>query len=136
MGSMLMLATGEAQYSGGARGINASPWIRLRSALWRAGGAEKRAGPAGRVAARVLANDALPRGRCRRRLAQVRVAEADSQERVGRRRRRGRHLHHPLELDQRLRVVALHVVRLADPVLRARRERVLRILGDEVEEIE
>ena len=43
---------------------------------------------------------------------------------------------HLLELGQRLPVVALHVVRLADPVLRVGHERMARVLGDEVQEVE
>ncbi len=46
------------------------------------------------------------------------------------------HLEHALELEQRMRIVALNVVRFPDPVLRARYQTVLRILRDEIHELE
>src|SRR5207245_8463370 len=45
-------------------------------------------------------------------------------------------LGHLFELDQRLTVVALRPVRLADPVLGVPRQRMPRVLRDEVDEVQ
>ena len=74
--------------------------------------------------------------RARGLVAKVALAEADLQQRVAGLGRARRALEHLLELDHRLAVVALHVVRLADPVQRVGDQRMTRVLGDEVEEVE
>src|SRR5439155_2559478 len=79
--------------------------------------AQERARPTSRLGGRVLAHHALPRLQGARVVAQAGVREADSQERVGGLGRGRRHLDHPLELEERLAIVALKVIRLTDPVL-------------------
>src|SRR5215510_16093672 len=81
------------------------------------GGVRSQEGPRQprRVGFWILANNSLPGLLGAGRVAQARVTESDLHERV-------RHLalsvfRHLLELDQRLAVVALRPVRLADPVL-------------------
>src|SRR4029453_17065720 len=106
-----------------------------RSLLAR-GGVRSQEGPRQprRVRFWILANDSLPRLLGARRIAQARVTESDLHERV---RRLARSVfRHLLELDQRLAIVALRPVRLADPVLSVPRQRVLGMLRDEVDEIE
>jgi hypothetical protein len=68
--------------------------------------------------------------------AQVELAVADLEECLAGLGRAGGDVQHLLELDLRLAIVVLDVVRLSDPVLRVGHQRVLRILGHEVEEVE
>src|SRR5438067_8845990 len=111
-----------------------TPSARPRLALGGRVLAEEGAGEPRRLSAGVLAHDPLPRRARAARVAEGPVAEPDLQERV--RDLARAHLEHFLKLDERLPVVALDVVRLADPVLRVGREGVLRIRADEVDELE
>src|SRR5256712_9838624 len=96
--------------------------------------AKERPRRAGRLRLRVVSRHALPCLPRPIRIAQVQVAQADLHEGLGR--LPVTELEDLLKLDQRLPVVVLHVVRLTDPVLGGPGERVLRIAGKEVEEIE
>src|SRR5205814_7401508 len=111
-----------------------TPRARPRLALGGRVLAEEGAGESRRLSAGVLAHDPLPRRARAARVAEGPVAEPDLQERV--RDLARAHLEHFLKLDERLPVVALDVVRLADPVLRVGRKGVLRIRADEADELE
>src|SRR5205814_6373270 len=111
-----------------------TPSARPRLALGGRVLAEEGAGESRRLSAGVLAHDPLPRRARAARVAEGPVAEPDLQERV--RDLARAHLEHFLKLDERLPVVALDVVRLADPVLRVGRKGVLRIRADEADELE
>src|SRR5262249_27643515 len=93
-------------------------------------------GLAGGVRGGELADDPSPHVVRPARFAKVRVAEPHLQERVGYLAVGRRILQDFLELDEGLPIVALRVVRLADPVLRVRGQRVLGILADEVEDLQ
>src|SRR5438067_3906089 len=114
--------------------VNASPRIRLGAS--RRVLAQERARFPGRLAGRILADHALPHHLRARVVAKVRVREPDPQQRVGRTPRRRRHLDDAPKLFERVPIVALHVVRLSDPVLRVCGQWMSGVGRDEVQKIE
>src|SRR5580765_5850860 len=126
---------GGPEYSGRPRGrqcVEVDTLADRRAPL----GGQQGARLAGRLALRELVDNALPRRAGARRVVQILQAIADLQQRIaGLGRARGG-LQDLLELGLGLPIVVLDVVRLTDPVLRVRHQRVLGILGDEVQEIQ
>src|SRR5207249_3713551 len=95
----------------GLGGANAAEWIRLLGGRARLL-VEQRAGLGGGGALRIVLGHAVPGLPRAALVAQVAIAEADLEQRVGHLRRVGRDVQHLLELGHGLAVVALHVVRL------------------------
>ena len=123
----------DAQYIGRTRPVNESGRIQPPGALAPGRGvvAEKRPRGHSGLRLRILAHDPLPRLPRAVRITQAQVAQADLHKRLW-------HLpqtevEHLLELHQRLAVVVLQVIRLADPVLRVSGEWVSWVPREKVE---